>query len=863
MSDETRHTLQQLLRLALEAVCPAQAHLVESNAGCVKPSMKVGKVGGAGDYESRVALALYHNLAASQASGLRERSDGAEPGGVLVVSALGLLRRLSSAAELAAALLEALLDAASEQQRGVPPASQLADVCVISARGGQRCIISFTTAAYLRAQAAAGMLRCPACDCFFQGERGLTWHSLMKHKTDYEVSQHTAAEQSLALATWSTATADSFLAQVMRQIDASRPKKAAIGLDAGMRAARDGDLAGLRASVAAGWDPASVDRHGSNALLWAAGGGHLEVCEYLVAECGCSPQVCQARDGRNALHWAARNGHIAVVRWLVETMALDPDVATHDGTTALHWAAWQGHLPVVAWLVESARCRADHANKYGCTAVHWASQGTAAAAPQVVAYLLARGLSVTAQNCNGHTPLHKAAQRGHAALCRWLVTAEPAAAEVRRERCLERPDNDGSLPADCARLEGHGELSAWLAEAAAALEAQPSTARGGEVTVSIIVPVHNAEKWLDETLGSISLQVVPPGVQVEAVLWDDASTDGSAAKLRAWADSIVAERPGWRCKVCRTDAEAPLGCGDAKNAAVRASSGRFLMFQDADDVSHRDRLSAQLAAALASPQPAIVGARFERDPPGATRHYTAWANSLTPEQLHLQRFRECTLVAPTWFMSRETFDRSGGFGTTLGDDLQLFQRHCNRGGHLCLVGGGAAGADPLLAYRHHATSLSSATPRGVLLAIRAAAFVEAVLEGAGARGAGWEAGFTVWNAGRDGKQFVRALPWRWQRRCRAFCDVDARKIGTVVELTAPSSTTADDAAADGDERLESDFSRRGTAHHRVPVVHWSEAEPPLVLCVAMGRTNGVFEGNVAELAARLQLREGTHYWHFN
>mmetsp|Transcript_25119 Transcript_25119/g.63266 ORF Transcript_25119/g.63266 Transcript_25119/m.63266 type:complete len:166 (+) Transcript_25119:2153-2650(+) len=109
MSDETRHTLQQLLRLALEAVCPAQAHLVESNAGCVKPSMKVGKVGGAGDYESRVALALYHNLAASQASGLRERSDGAEPGGVLVVSALGLLRRLSSAAELAAALLEALL----------------------------------------------------------------------------------------------------------------------------------------------------------------------------------------------------------------------------------------------------------------------------------------------------------------------------------------------------------------------------------------------------------------------------------------------------------------------------------------------------------------------------------------------------------------------------------------------------------------------------------------------------------------------------------------------------------------------------------------------------------------------------------
>lgn len=64
------------------------------------------------------------------------------------------------------------------------------------------------------------------------------------------------------------------------------------------------------------------------------------------------------------------------------------------------------------------------------------------------------------------------------------------------------------------------------------------------------------------------------------------------------------------------------------------------------------------------------------------------------------------------------------------------------------------GTEPLLVYRHHATSLSSATPRSVLLRIRAAAFVEAVLEGAAGRGVGWDEGFTVWNAGRDGKQVL-------------------------------------------------------------------------------------------------------------
>jgi hypothetical protein len=38
-----------------------------------------------------------------------------------------------------------------------------------------------------------------------------------------------------------------------------------------------------------------------------------------------------------------------------------------------------------------------------------------------------------------------------------------------------------------------------------------------------------------------------------------------------------------------------------------------------------------------------------------------WANSLTPTQLLTHRFRECTLIQPTWFMSRATFDLVGGY----------------------------------------------------------------------------------------------------------------------------------------------------------------------------------------------------------
>jgi len=37
---------------------------------------------------------------------------------------------------------------------------------------------------------------------------------------------------------------------------------------------------------------------------------------------------------------------------------------------------------------------------------------------------------------------------------------------------------------------------------------------------------------------------------------------------------------------------------------------------------------------------------------------------------------------------------------------------------------------------------------------------------------------------------------------------------------------------------------------------------PLVLCVALGRTGGAFEANVAALAAERGLRETVDFWHF-
>eukprot|EP00873_Tetraselmis_striata_P000299 jgi/Tetstr1/420563/TSEL_011653.t1 len=246
--------------------------------------------------------------------------------------------------------------------------------------------------------------------------------------------------------------------------------------DLGLAAARDGQLEELHRLVAAGWDPlVAVDRHGSSALHFAAGAGHLEVCQFLVDECGVpASQACTAgrQDQRNALHWAARNGHLRVCHWLVCVAGVDINSATTDATNAFHWAVWQAQFEVARWLVD-AGCNWAAVNDWGCTAVHWAGlQGDL----PMLCWLRSLGLDPSHTNRQGHSALHKAAYKGHAAVARWLVSnagVDP--------RLL---DQGGYSPAVIARMQHHEELAAWL-EAAE----QRARAGGGGSGATVVPPV--------------------------------------------------------------------------------------------------------------------------------------------------------------------------------------------------------------------------------------------------------------------------------------------------------------------------------------------------------------------------------------
>lgn len=66
--------------------------------------------------------------------------------------------------------------------------------------------------------------------------------------------------------------------------------------DSGLWFAKVGDMEGLQLAVAQGFDPTVItDKHGTNAVQWAAGAGHYGVVQWLLE--GCSVQACAFRWG--------------------------------------------------------------------------------------------------------------------------------------------------------------------------------------------------------------------------------------------------------------------------------------------------------------------------------------------------------------------------------------------------------------------------------------------------------------------------------------------------------------------------------------------------------------------------------------
>jgi glycosyltransferase involved in cell wall biosynthesis len=174
-------------------------------------------------------------------------------------------------------------------------------------------------------------------------------------------------------------------------------------------------------------------------------------------------------------------------------------------------------------------------------------------------------------------------------------------------------------------------------------------------TISCIVPVYNGAEYLPEALDSILRQTLPV---TEIIVVDDGSTDATAE---------VAARYLPRIRYMRQENRGPAS---ARNTGIRACSGNFISFLDADDTWHRKKIELQMDALQADSGSGICLASVQN----------FWIEALAHERERLKDhpFAKPVLgyVCQALLARRGVFDHVGGFDETLriGEDTDWFDR---------------------------------------------------------------------------------------------------------------------------------------------------------------------------------------------
>jgi hypothetical protein len=113
------------------------------------------------------------------------------------------------------------------------------------------------------------------------------------------------------------------------------------------KAAREGDLAKLRALLADGADPNRRDGNGNSPLLEAVAAGQAAAARALVAA-GANPNLGSS-GGRTPLIEAALGGRVEIARLLI-TAGADLNIAERGAGTPLEAAEREGHAEMAALL---------------------------------------------------------------------------------------------------------------------------------------------------------------------------------------------------------------------------------------------------------------------------------------------------------------------------------------------------------------------------------------------------------------------------------------------------------------------------------------------------------------------------------
>jgi glycosyltransferase involved in cell wall biosynthesis len=184
--------------------------------------------------------------------------------------------------------------------------------------------------------------------------------------------------------------------------------------------------------------------------------------------------------------------------------------------------------------------------------------------------------------------------------------------------------------------------------------------------VSVLIPCFNAERYIGETLESVFRQSWP---ELEIVIVDDGSTDGSAGEIKRF-----------QCSKLTVLSQQNQGQTVALNKCVAHSSGAFVQYLDADDLIAPDKIALQMRR-LIDRSDCVATAEWGRfySDPEETRFMAepVWRDLDPLDWLALSRAEGLGMMLPAlWLIPRDLVHRIGPWhpDLTLNNDAEYFTR---------------------------------------------------------------------------------------------------------------------------------------------------------------------------------------------
>lgn len=189
-----------------------------------------------------------------------------------------------------------------------------------------------------------------------------------------------------------------------------------------------------------------------------------------------------------------------------------------------------------------------------------------------------------------------------------------------------------------------------------------------ESLISVIMPVRNAGRYLEDAVASILNQSY---LNIELILVDDHSVDNAIELL-----------PGHLSKDIRLKRFISEGHGvvAAMATGYRHSQGMYLARMDADDIALPWRLEKQFNFLQQFPEIDIAGGQIKIIAEAGIDQgfllYEQWLNSLcSPDDIERELFIESPIPNPTAFFRRECYEALNGYhDSEWAEDYDIFLR---------------------------------------------------------------------------------------------------------------------------------------------------------------------------------------------